>query len=254
MGLGCPECGSLTGEHLPQCTWRDRHPAIATISLDGCTVNPEWAAKAMSDALCLCSEGKLSFDDELAKKVFGAVAETFNMVLRDALRLHAHVTAPIRFANQRWDDHFLRLCVEHANMSKDPSTRVGAVIVGPDQEIRSTGFNGFPRRIADTEERLNDRDVKISLVVHAEMNAILNAARIGVAVKGCTLYLAATDSSGAIWGGAPCTRCAVEIIQSGISEIVSLPFKASPSKWEHSVKTARSLLEEAGVLYREVAP
>lgn len=94
MSMGCPECGSLTGEHLPQCTWRDRHPVVATISLDGCTVNPEWAARAMSDALRVCSNGKVSFDDELAKKVFGAVAETFNMVLRNALRLHAHVTTP----------------------------------------------------------------------------------------------------------------------------------------------------------------
>lgn len=138
-------------------------------------------------------------------------------------------------------------------MSKDPSTKVGAVIVGPDREIRSTGFNGFPRGIADTDERLNDRDIKLSLVVHAEMNAILNAARIGVSLKGCTLYLTATDDSGAVWGGAPCTRCAVEIIQSGITEIVSRPFKLVPSRWEESVKTARMLLEEAGILYREIA-
>lgn len=155
--------------------------------------------------------------------------------------------------SDRWDNHFLRLCVEFASMSKDPSTKVGAVIVGPDREIRSTGFNGFPRGIADTYERLNNRDVKLSLVVHAEMNAILNAARIGVSLKGCTLYLTATDDSGAVWGGAPCTRCAVEIIQSGITEIVSRPFKLVPSRWEESVKTARILLEEAGILYRDIA-
>ena len=154
----------------------------------------------------------------------------------------------------RWDNHFLRLCVEHASMSKDPSTKVGAVIVGPDREIRSTGFNGFPRGIADTDERLNDRELKLSLVVHAEMNAILNAARIGASVKGCVLYLAATDDSGAVWGGAPCTRCAVEIIQAGIKEIVSPPFKSVPSHWEASVKMAHLLSVEAGILYREIAP
>lgn len=138
-------------------------------------------------------------------------------------------------------------------MSKDPSTKVGAVIVGPDREIRSTGFNGFPRGIADTDERLNNREVKLSLVVHAEMNAILNAARIGMPMKGCALYLAATDDSGIVWGGAPCTRCTVEIIQSGITEVVSRPLKSVPSRWKESVKTARSLLEEAGILYREIA-
>jgi dCMP deaminase len=154
--------------------------------------------------------------------------------------------------SDKWDNHFLRLCVEHASMSKDPSTKVGAVIVGPDREIRSTGFNGFPRGVADTTERLNDRDIKLSLVVHGEMNAILNAARIGVSVKDCTLYLAATDDSGVVWGGVPCTRCAVEIIQSGIKEIVSKPFKSVPSRWGESIKTARLLLEEAGITYREI--
>lgn len=58
----------------------------------------------------------------------------------------------------RWDRHFLRLAAEHARMSKDPSTKVGAVIVGPDREIRSAGFNGFPRGIEDTDERLHDRE------------------------------------------------------------------------------------------------
>lgn len=125
----------------------------------------------------------------------------------------------------RWDLHFINMAIENAKMSKDPSTKVGAVIVGPDREIRSTGFNGFPRGIADTEERLNNREKKLELVVHGEMNAVLNAARIGTALKGCTMYLAATDSSGLIWGGAPCIRCTVEIIQAGISEIVAPPFK-----------------------------
>lgn len=151
----------------------------------------------------------------------------------------------------RWDEHFLSLCREHARMSKDPSTRVGAVIVGPDREVRSSGFNGFPRGIADTAERLNDRETKLSLVVHAEMNAVLNAARIGVSTKGCTLYLMATDGTGAEWGGPPCVRCSVEVMQSGISEIVSIPFKAVPSRWKDSIELARTLLAEGGVHYRE---
>ncbi len=154
--------------------------------------------------------------------------------------------------NNKWDRHFINLAIENAKMSKDPSTRVGAVIVGVDREVRSMGYNGFPRGIADTPERLNDRDEKLKLVVHGEMNAVLNAARIGVSVKGCTMYLAATDSSGAIWGGAPCVRCTVEIIQAGIAEIVAPPFKDTPSRWKDSIEQAKALLEEAGVKYRQV--
>jgi dCMP deaminase len=156
-------------------------------------------------------------------------------------------------SSERWDRHFLQLCVDHARMSKDPSTRVGAVIVGPDREIRSAGFNGFPRGIADTEERLHDRETKLRLVVHGEMNAVLLAARVGTPLKGCTLYLAATDDSGSVWGGPPCVRCSVEVIQAGITEVVSFPRKAVPSRWSDDLVLAESLLTEAGVLYREIS-
>lgn len=155
--------------------------------------------------------------------------------------------------SNRWHDHFLELALLNARMSKDPSTKVGAVIVGPDREVRSMGFNGLPRGVADTPERMNDRDTKLALVVHAEMNAILNAARVGVSVKGCTLYLAATDASGLVWGGPPCTRCTVETIQSGITAIVSHPFKDVPSRWKDDIERARDLLTEAGVAFTEVA-
>lgn len=152
----------------------------------------------------------------------------------------------------RWDRHFINLALENARMSKDPATQVGAVIVGPDREVRSMGYNGLPRGIADTPERLNDKELKRSLVVHAEMNAILNAARIGVSTRGCTLYLALTDDSKKVWGGPPCLRCTVEIIQSGIIEIVATPFKDTESYWKDSVEQARALLREANLTYREV--
>ena len=124
------------------------------------------------------------------------------------------------------------------------------MIVGPDREILSAGFNGFPRGIADTHERLHDRQTKLQLVVHAEMNALLAAARTGMRLKGCTLYLAATDDSGLIWGGPPCTRCVVEIIQVGIAEIVSYPVKNIPSRWHADLEVARQLIEEARISYR----
>ena len=155
--------------------------------------------------------------------------------------------------SEKWDRYFLGLCLLNASMSKDPSTQVGSLLVGPDREIRSAGFNGFPRGILDSQERLNDRDTKLKLVVHAEMNAILNAARMGTSCRGCTLYLAATDSTGLVWGGPPCTRCTVEIIQSGVIEIVSFPVKAIPSRWHEDLKLARELLAECGIHYREVS-
>ena len=159
-----------------------------------------------------------------------------------------------RRKQERWDRHFLRLAYEHARMSKDPSTKVGAVIVGPDRELVSAGFNGFPRGVADTPERLGDRETKLELIVHAELNAVLAAARIGTAVKGCTMYVAATDASGTVWGGPPCLRCTVEVIQSGIAEVVSWPMKTAPSRWHDSLAKARAILLEAGVAYREVEP
>lgn len=154
--------------------------------------------------------------------------------------------------SKKWDEHFLQLCLQLASMSKDPSTRVGALLIGPDREIVSSGFNGLSRGIADNPERLNDRGLKLRLVVHAEMNAVLNAARIGARTKGLILYLAATDQTGTIWGGAPCTRCTIELIQAGIVEVVTWPFKAVPSRWAEDIAFARELLHEAGIIYREV--
>lgn len=153
----------------------------------------------------------------------------------------------------KWDKHFINLSLENAKMSKDPATRAGAIIVGPDREVRSMGYNGLPRGIADTAERLHDKELKRSLVVHAEMNAILNAARIGVSTRGCTLYLALTDETLDVWGGPPCLRCTVEIIQAGITEVVAKPFKDVESYWKDSVEHARELLKEANLIYREIS-
>ena len=154
--------------------------------------------------------------------------------------------------SDRWDRHWLGDCLHHAEMSKDPNTSVGAVIIGPDLETRSTGFNGFPRGIADTIERLSNREDKNRLMVHAEHNAILNAARIGTSLKGCTMYLACTDDSGKVWSGPPCVQCTLALIQVGITEVVGWPFKEGESKWKENIEQSRLLLREAGVRYREV--
>jgi dCMP deaminase len=148
---------------------------------------------------------------------------------------------------------FSGMALYHSRMSKDPKTRVGSIIVGPDNEILSAGFNGFPRNIADTHDRLHNRDTKLMLMVHAEMNALLAAARTGMRLKGCTLFLACTDDTGEVWGGPPCTRCCMEIIQVGVSEIVSYPVKKSPSKWHADLAFAKERIWEAGLKYREMS-
>ena len=109
-----------------------------------------------------------------------------------------------------WDKRFLQLAKHISEWSKDPSTQVGCVVVGPDRELRSTGFNGLPRGIEDNEQRLNNREIKYPLICHAEENAIMHAARIGMSLKDCTAYVT--------WP--PCTRCARSLNQAGISTIV----------------------------------
>lgn len=160
---------------------------------------------------------------------------------------------PALYARQRRIDlDNLKSALVQAHRSKDPRTQVGSVIVGMHGEIRSTGYNGFPRGIADTPERLNDQAFCDQCMVHAERNALLNAARVGIPVLGTTLYLVATDNSGAVWGGPPCVSCAMEIIQAGVKETAAFPFKATPSRWTENVRLAGQLLAEAGVFHREV--
>ena len=137
----------------------------------------------------------------------------------------------------KWDNRFLDLAKHLAGWSKDPSTGVGCVVVGPDREIRSTGFNGLPRGVEDTHERLHNRELKLLLTCHAEENAVLHAARIGVSLKGCTLYCT--------WP--PCTRCARAVIQSGISRVV-WPIDAQiPDRWWDDFAMSIDIMREAGI-------
>ncbi|MBT3764776.1 MAG: CMP deaminase, partial [Rhodospirillales bacterium] len=85
-----------------------------------------------------------------------------------------------------WDHRFLNLARFIANWSKDPSTQVGCVIADPMMRIVSTGFNGLPSGVEDTIERLENRDIKYEMVVHAERNAIIDAKRD---LSGLTLYV-----------------------------------------------------------------
>ena len=108
-----------------------------------------------------------------------------------------------------WPRYFMKLAELVATRSEDLSTHVGCVIVGPDKEVRSTGYNGFPRGVEATEERLQ-RPAKYSWTAHAEINAVGNAARSGVSLKGCTAYVT----------HACCDDCTRLLIQAGIREVV----------------------------------
>lgn len=154
-------------------------------------------------------------------------------------------------SNQDHDAELIQMCLYEASQSRDPDTQVGSVIVTPDRKVIATGFNRFPRGIAYTPERLHNREIKLRLMVHAEVAAICDAARRGAQLEGATLYLCATDCTGMIWGGAPCTGCTTKVIEAGVARVVSLPFKPGPSKWTDDVYFARGLLDEARLEYTE---
>lgn len=141
-----------------------------------------------------------------------------------------------------WDGYFLNIAEVVRGKSKDPSTKIGAVIVGPENQILSTGFNGFPRGVDETLLVRWERPAKYDYVEHAERNAIYNAARHGIALRGCTLYFVGMGPP-----TTPCTDCARATIQSGITRVVSRPFKELPEHWFDNLQRAAIMLDEAGV-------
>lgn len=107
-----------------------------------------------------------------------------------------------------WDQRFLDLAEHVGNWSKDPRTKVGAVIVDEKKRVVSVGYNGFPRGVDDLASRYEDRPTKHLFVAHAERNALDNAPLM---VDECTLYVPLV----------PCNECAKSIIQKGITRVVS---------------------------------
>ena len=144
----------------------------------------------------------------------------------------------------KWDIRFLKLAKEISTWSKDPSSKIGAVIVNDERRILATGYNGFPRGIEDTEERLNDREKKYPLIVHGEMNALMNALYSGVSVKDATLY---------VYGLPVCPDCTKAVIQAGIKRVVMPPPELSPEKWRVAWETlSEPMYKEAGVSIRKI--
>lgn len=138
-----------------------------------------------------------------------------------------------------WNEYFLAIAAVVATKSRDPNTKIGAVIVDEDNQIVATGYNGLPRGAVYLTERM-DRAVKLDFFEHAERNAIYAAARRGIPLKGCKLYLAGKHFS--------CLDCARAIIQSGITEIFApAPDLTNPV---YKFQTALDLFEECGVRVR----
>ena len=140
-----------------------------------------------------------------------------------------------------WDEYFMGVALLAAKRSKDPNTQVGACIVNKNKRILSTGYNGFPYGCSDDTfpwER-DGEDTKYKYVVHAELNAILNAG--GRDLTGARIYVDLF----------PCNECAKAIIQSGISEIVYLYDKYADS--EETIASKR-MLNSAGVRLTQLKP
>ena len=135
--------------------------------------------------------------------------------------------------SDKWHQRFLGMAEHIASWSRDPKKKVGTVIVRPDNTIASMGYNGFPRDVDDSEDRYQNRDLKLEMVVHAEMNAILHARE---PLHGYTLY---------IWPYHPCARCTAAIIQAGIKEVITIPWETE--NWKETIRIARTMMDEAGI-------
>lgn len=136
--------------------------------------------------------------------------------------------------NEKWDLRFMKLAEMVSTWSKDPSTQIGVVLV-KDRKVVSTGYNGFPVGVAD-DDRLNVREQKYPIIVHGEMNALLQA---GHDSRGSTLYL---------WGfpGPPCQDCAKHVIQAGVTRIVTRAGEPE-ARWADAINAAYGILDEAGI-------
>lgn len=142
-----------------------------------------------------------------------------------------------------WDDYFMGVSLLAADRSKDPSTQVGACIVSNDNRILSTGYNGFPQGCSDDDFPWNrdesKGETKYNFVVHAELNAILNAG--GKSLVGSRIFVSLF----------PCHECAKAIIQAGVKEVVYLSDKYNGTVSDNASKR---MLNAAGVKLTKIKP
>jgi dCMP deaminase len=144
-----------------------------------------------------------------------------------------NVSSPSR---EKWDLRFLQLAALVASWSKDPSTQVGSVITDGHNRIYSVGFNGLPVGVKDTAERLENRELKYRMIIHAERNAILFAHR---SLVGATIYIHPL---------APCPSCASMVIQAGIRRVVSRQLSPElQERWHDDLVISAQMFQEAHV-------
>lgn len=137
----------------------------------------------------------------------------------------------------KWDSRFLGMALHVAAWSKDPSTRVGAVITDAKNRVVSLGFNGFPRNVKD---QVVTREHKLRATIHAETNALLFAKED---VEGMTCYVSHP----------PCAQCAAKLIQAGISRVVwHSPSPDFVDRWAEDMAIAKQMYEESGVTFEEM--
>ena len=139
-----------------------------------------------------------------------------------------------RIDAEKWDRRFLELAKHYSEWSYDPSTKTGAVIVDKNKRQISQGYNGFAKGVEDKPERYEDRELKYKLILHSDMNALLFAK---TDLTGCTYYG---------YPMLPCIRCAVAIIQSGITRVVAYKYDY-PDRWKSDMDLSREIFAEASV-------
>jgi len=144
-------------------------------------------------------------------------------------------------APKDWDQRFLVIASHIAGWSKDPSTKVGALAVR-NRRILATGYNGLPAHVADLDERLQNRELRLRMTVHAETNCIAYAARHGVSLAGASFY---------VWPLMTCSQCAAQLIQADVAEVV-VPAFVEPLRWQESFDAARQMFIEAGVPVKRI--
>lgn len=149
-------------------------------------------------------------------------------------------------AMSKWDKRFFELCDLVASWSEDRSRKVGAVIVGPANEVRTIGFNGLPRGVDGEISGRHSRSEgeKYFWFEHAERNALFNAARAGIATQGCRVYINLF----------PCADCVRALIQCGIVELNTYAPPEADAAFERSFEVAKEMLNEANVRVRLFSP
>ena len=177
------------------------------------------------------NEGEWDAKDKFQKLIKGRNYLTAATVYPELYEWHKSWIETMK-SGDKWDLRFLRMAREVASWSKDPSTKVGAVIADGKRFV-CTGFNGFPEGDADKVEDYTNRDIKLSKIIHAENNAIMFATE---SLKGFTMYT---------WPLMPCAHCASMIVQKKLKRVVSV-LNDNP-RWQDSFKITRESLEKNGV-------